>query len=196
MLTASVLFGIAVALVRALLGRADLRLLATVRFRHWWLFVAAVSLKLALARWGTSMPQFEAAVGPLQLTIYALVLLALWLNRRLPWMGLAAAGTLLNLAVVGLNGGRMPVTEGALQLMGKTAGLQAIREGGDLLHVIAGPDTAFEWLGDWIPMPLPPTAVVSPGDVLLVLGAVLYVNSAITPRPAVTTGAHGRAPLR
>ncbi|MBI2887350.1 MAG: DUF5317 domain-containing protein [Chloroflexi bacterium] len=187
MLTSSVLLGLAVALLR----RGDLRLLAQVRFRFWWLLVGAFALKLALARFGGEGLWGLSAYAPgLHLLVYGLLLAPLAANRRLPWMGLLIAGTALNCVAVAANGGRMPVVAEALALLGKTRSLEQLRAGADVIHTLASDATPLAWLGDWIPVPLPVSAVVSPGDVALALGVVLLINTVTQPvqSPAPAAG--------
>ena len=184
MLTSSILLGLLLALVR----RGDLRRLASLHFRWWWLVVGAFLLKFAVVRLSSGGVSWMATAGPsLHILVYALVLLPLILNRGLPGMRLVAAGTALNLAVIAANQGRMPVLETAVALAGKAHTLDRLRAGSDAIHAVVTPETALPWLGDWIPFPFPLATVVSPGDVLLAVGVILLINTVTQPayvRPA------------
>lgn len=99
---------------------------------------------------------------------YGLALAGLAANLRLPWLGLAFLGTLLNALVVAANGGRMPVSPRILRevsdrlVLGGTTGP---------FYVLAGPRTPFSFLGDTLPLVVGGIgAILSPGDVLLAAG--------------------------
>jgi hypothetical protein len=76
------------------------------------------------------------------------------------------AGWVLNVVPMVLNDG-MPVSRHALVAVG--AGDEVVEEGHLWKHVQATSDTDAAWLGDVIPVP-PAGAVISTGDVLLLLG--------------------------
>ena len=178
MLTTSVLLGLGIALAR----RGDLRLLATHTFRFWWLFVLAFLLKFLISRSaGMDLPWLTELSGPLQTAIYAVVLAVLALNWVLPWIWMVMTGVAANLTVVAANGGQMPVWEQALVMLGKTASLERLRSGGEVLHVSATDNTKLLFLGDWVPFPGPISAVVSPGDVVMALGIILFINTVTQP---------------
>ena len=96
-------------------------------------------------------------------------------------MSLVLAGSGLNALVVAVNGGRMPVLGQAMEFLGKETSLAKLNAGLDPIHTPYGPETALPWLGDWIPVPLPLAAVVSPGDILIALRLVLFVNTVTQP---------------
>jgi len=178
LLISSVLFG----LVLAVLRKGDLRRLGLVKFRLWWLIVASFALKLAVVRLSSSGVEWMISYGPaLHLVAYGMLLSPLLLNRDLPWMKLALLGTGLNFAVVAANGGQMPVFEDSLVLIGKLESLARLQVATDATHTIATANTALAWLGDWIPIPLPLSAVGSPGDIFLALSVILFTNTVTQP---------------
>jgi hypothetical protein len=97
-------------------------------------------------------------------------------NRRLPGLGLAAAGAILNLLAMLSAGGRMPVHEMVPYLNEVT---HAYFTGHPL-----------NWLGDWIAigLPLPYQLVVSPGDLLITLGIIRLVRAFVLSSRAPQTG--------
>ena len=102
---------------------------------------------------------------------YALLLLFTWANRLLPAIWLVMAGLVLNILVIGVNGG-MPVSASALETAGSRAeGLGA----GTAKHHLMGPDDKLTPLGDVIGIPPPVGAVISIGDVLLYAGVAILV---------------------
>ena len=181
MLISSVAFAFALALIR----KGDLRRLATVRFRLWWLIVAAFVLKLAIVRLSSAGVEWMITYGPaLHIATYLALSVGLVLNRDLPWMKLALLGTLLNFAVVAANGGKMPVWSFTLALMGNDRSLANLLVTTDATHTVATDSTVLPWLGDWIPIPMPISSAASPGDVFLALGVILLVNTVTQPSRA------------
>jgi len=108
-----------------------------------------------------------ALVTPLPLGVFAAVLLATiaaaGANAHLPGALAIAAGSLLNLFVVVLNGG-MPVSEDA------AAAAAAATHVGDGLHVPFSPATQVALLADVIPVALF-RSVYSVGDLVVAAGA-------------------------
>ena len=102
---------------------------------------------------------------------YALLLLFAWANRRLPALWLVMAGLVLNILVIGVNGG-MPVSASALETAGARA--EGLLDAGAKHHLM-GPDDRLTPLGDVIGIPPPIGAVISIGDVLLYAGVAILV---------------------
>ncbi|MBI4498906.1 MAG: DUF5317 domain-containing protein [Chloroflexi bacterium] len=173
MLISSVIIG----LVLALLRRGDLRALAAVRFRWWWLIVLAFGLKFLLVRSAGSSPWLLTYGPALHAALYLLLLVPLLANRVLPGLRLVTAGVALNGLVILANGGRMPVSESALAALGKTATIDALARGQSVVHTLAADQTVLGLLGDWITLPPPWAAVASPGDFLLAAGVIRLITA-------------------
>ncbi len=171
MLISSVALGLMLAVVR----RGDLRQLATVRFRWWWLIVLAVALKFAFVRDPGSARWALAIIPGLHNLVYALLLIPLLANIRLPGMRLIAAGIALNGVAVVANGGRMPVPESTLAALGKTGTIAALASGQSMTHGLTTAQTWFPYLGDWIALPPPWSAAVSLGDFILAAGVIVLI---------------------
>lgn len=118
--------------------------------------------------------------------ILSLVLLwaALAANWRLPGMPLIAAGFTLNLAVVLLNAGYMPVSPLAFEVAGRPP-LGPGEISNNSIGVSEG--TRLPFLGDIfaIPPPIPFANVFSAGDVLISAGAIYLVYKVMTTPVAV-----------
>lgn len=118
--------------------------------------------------------------GPLARWLYAASLaaavLALALNRHLPGVSWIAAGLALNFAVIALNGGFMPVSAGARDL----AGLPPLTERDKNLIPLTDA-TVLPFLADILPLPrgVPFATVYSPGDILLALGGVIFIQRSL-----------------
>lgn len=109
------------------------------------------------------------------LYILSLVLLFFFLlgNLKIPGMALILIGVLLNLLVILSNSGYMPAFTRAYVEAGRVESAQTLEKEGFLKNVrIATEETRLNFLGDWIVLPQPGGvyAVLSPGDLVLILG--------------------------
>lgn len=153
---------------------------------HWW--------ALALTGIGMqSMPiPYIGGVDPhligalVLIGSYVALLGFLTVNRWVPAAGVMAIGLLMNLMVVGVNGG-MPVSPWAIERAGGSPEALAA-EAGPKHHLMNERDV-LGWLGDVIPVPRPAGVVLSPGDLLLYAGMAWFVaqvmrgRSRENPRP-------------
>jgi hypothetical protein len=125
-------------------------------------------------------------IGPLGPPLYvastAAVLVALLRNVRHPGLPLLAAGAALNLTVIIANGGYMPVSPDALAALGTVVsgpGPVPLDAMGAVYGntAVAGAGTLLPWLGDLLPIPAPGPLrnVISVGDVLIGLGAAIFI---------------------
>jgi hypothetical protein len=131
----------------------------------------ALGLQLALA-YVPAGARFALVLGSYLLAGAWLWLSASRLREALLGIYLLALGWLLNLLVISANGG-MPVSRAAVV----RAGLPwtDVRDGSLFKHVPAGPGTPLRFLGDVIPVP-PVHRVISLGDIVLLLGIVVFVS--------------------
>jgi hypothetical protein len=125
-------------------------------------------------------------VGPLAtLLTTALVLVMLLRNAAAPVRAaclIAAAGVALNLTVMTLNGGLMPRADAsAPRPLDRDSLSQTINN-----TTPSGPSTRLAWLGDTLVQPtwMPLANLVSPGDLLLSLGAAAWAYQACRRRTA------------
>ena len=177
---------LALSLAVALLTGGSLTALARVELRHGYLILVALALQvLVFSPWWHS----HVAVLGLGNAVYILSLLLIGApvvrNWRVPGMAILGLGWLSNAIVILANGGRMPASLAALQ----RAGLVASREAFEVARVtnssLIGPDTTLWFLGDVmaIPSDLPLANVFSVGDVIIALGAAIFVLRCTRLRP-------------
>lgn len=164
------IFVLAVAAVSAVYGLVrggSLDSLAATKFRFVPLLIGALVAQIAFDIWD---PEWLSESGDLAvlLATNAVVAVFLALNRRLPGMGLAAAGMFLNVLVIALNQG-MPVSLEAAEI----AGLQDFSAFG-IKHEPLGPDTLLPWIADVIPLP-GLKQLLSFGDLVLAAGLARLV---------------------
>ena len=113
---------------------------------------------------------------------YALLFLFLAFNRHLRKTAcLLGAGSLCNLAVIAVNGWRMPVSSQALSLLSPQAAADLLA-GRIPMYTAAGPETRLLILGDILYCPLPLVGgFASAGDLLLMLGVFFCLLAAMDP---------------
>jgi hypothetical protein len=148
--------------------------LAELPLRASWLFFVAITLQVvafpfAFLPWRTD----GGIASLLWLTSYGFLIVAAFLNRRITGVPIVALGMGMNVAAIVANGGTMPVSHSAMHEAGRTAVTQA--------NSTAMTDPRLGWLVDrwaapeWVPL----ANVFSVGDVVVAVGAVVVVLSAM-----------------
>jgi predicted MFS family arabinose efflux permease len=175
--------GIALGLVAGLLAGGSISNLVAVRLR--WMGAIFGAL---LVRYGTEL-LIARGFGPadaLRLPLFggalALLLGALWANRRHPGMTLAFVGILSNALAIVANGGRMPILVQSLEAIGLTPA-DANTPFHSLIH--SGDPNFLLRLGpltDLIPIPIVQD-VASIGDVFLGLGLAFFLFATVVRAP-------------
>jgi hypothetical protein len=165
---------LALAVVLGLTFGGSLRSLSELTLRWWPLALVGLGLQLI------PVGSHGWAVSLLVVSYAALVLFVV-VNIRLPGRWLIALGFVLNLVVVGMNGG-MPVGDRALRSAygGGYAEQRrelAAGEGGAKHHLQRASDRVV-FLSDVIPVPAPVRVVVSIGDLASLAGAFWLVLAA------------------
>jgi hypothetical protein len=171
-----VLGALAVGVLAGLALGGSFRTLAVASFRWWPLALVGLALQVIpvpgdddVARW----------LGPgLLIGSYAILLVFVGVNIRLPGVPVIAVGFFLNAVAITLNGG-MPVNEDALRTASGPAYEEAARdlsETGGSKHHLAGEGDVLLPITDVIPVGPPIGEVLSPGDVLAMVGAAWLVT--------------------
>jgi hypothetical protein len=176
---------LAAAVVVGLLFKGSLRNFERVRI-HWWaLAIGGLLLQIVPIPSFPDIRVSDGTAGALLLS-YGLLLGFLAVNRWVPAAALMAVGLLMNIAVVGANGG-MPVSANAIIRAGGSE--QALIAAQDSKHHLMTDDDVLRPLADVIPIPPPGRVVLSIGDVLLYSGMAWFVvqvmlgRSRENPRP-------------
>ncbi|MCR4427740.1 MAG: DUF5317 domain-containing protein [Caldiserica bacterium] len=141
------------------------------RLRFWPLVFLSLGLQVLLY---SGFSPFPEPWGPI-LYLFSLLLLVLFLlgNLKIPGMALILVGVFLNFLVIILNSGYMPAFAHAYYEAGRTESALTLEEKGFLNNVrVANESTRLNFLGDWIVLPQPwgIHAVISPGDLVLLMG--------------------------
>lgn len=157
----------------------SLKRLADVHFRWWWLALVGLGLQLV------PVPSMSGELDhwlafALLLASYALLLLFVAANVRLPGMVVVGVGFALNLLVIAVNGG-MPVSASALRTAAGDNYAHALRDlearGGAKHHVSGAGDTLTP-LSDVFGVAWPVGNVYSVGDVVSGIGLAWLVAAA------------------
>jgi uncharacterized protein DUF5317 len=161
----------ALALVASVpLAGGRLGALAEIRPRAVWAVLLAAAIQVAITQMAGGSHELHVVLHVLS---YALDAYFLFANRRLGGVPLVALGAALNVLAIVTNGGVMPANPTALRISGI-----ASRPGFDNSAVLAHPHLAF--LGDVIPVPGPwPIGnVLSVGDLIIFVGALVVLHVA------------------
>jgi hypothetical protein len=113
----------------------------------------------------------------------AIVIVAVLLNVRTTGMALVALGALSNLTAIVLNGGYMPADAGAMASLGRTAPT-TYSNSAIVAEPTLQPLTDIFALPTWVPF----TNVFSVGDVLIAVGVIVVIVTAMRrPTTALAT---------
>jgi hypothetical protein len=173
-----------------LLRGGSLLALAKVNFRFAGLILLAVALQRVIyTSWWQGIPTLAGWTSTVYSVSMALLLIAVGLNHTLPGMALLGAGLLLNSAAVWSNGGHMPASRWALQTAGFLPADRHIAAW-QLNNSILMSDSSRLWfLCDVFALPQswPMANVFSIGDLLVVLGGIIFTQSVLVPSSATPT---------
>ena len=167
------LYSVAAGLLLGRLAGGRLDGLTAVRFRLAPLALGGLLFQLVLFS-----PAVTERVGDLGPTLYVAstvaVLVALLANLRLPGLWILAIGAAMNLLAIVSNGGYMPSSPEAWMALN---GLAEVPTDAYTNSAIMTSATAFPALGDIFvfPRPLPLANVFSVGDVLIAVGAIVFL---------------------
>ena len=148
--------------------------LADIRVRAIWAVLLAVAIQVAI----TQIPGGSHGVHvALHVFSYVLDAYFVFVNRRLTGVPVVAFGAALNVLAITTNGGVMPASASAVRIAGI-----AERAGFDNSAALAHPHLGF--LGDIIPVPGPwPIGnVLSVGDLIIFVGALIVLHAACASR--------------
>jgi hypothetical protein len=138
--------------------------LASVRFRGWWILVAALLSQILIIE---IFPEADRVLlEAIHMATYVAAAVFVGINWRVPGLLIIAAGGALNGVTIALNGGQLPASREAL----KMAGIEVAKS--DFVNSGVVKDPVLPLFGDifvW-PQPFPFANVFSFGDALIVIG--------------------------
>ena len=145
-------------------------------FRGYWILLVTLAIHISIQLFYKLMPTLLA--NSLHVLSLFIVLIFLYLNRNLfkgTWFLLI--GLFLNLLVIAVNKGRMPVSTVYMEWYGGEAKIESLMNGEIPFYTGLTKDSWFPYLADIIPMfhPSIAPALLSLGDVFLCIGIYLAV---------------------
>ena len=173
-----ILYAVVIGLAIGLAVGGRLERLGRLQFRWGWVFALGLAVQLVL--FSAAVTERSASLGvPIYVGSTLVVALVVAANYRIPGMPIVVLGAASNLAAILANGGYMPASETALASLGK-GGISGYSNSA----IVADP--RLPWLTDVFALPawVPATNVFSVGDVLIGLGVVAVIVTAMRSRAA------------
>jgi len=170
--------GAVLAVVIALIAGGRFPRLAQLGLRWPWVFVAAFGIRFCIIVLGVRGWQPVLVAAPaLHILSYLLLLAALAANWRLWPLCIAAAGVLMNFAVIAANGGAMPADAALVRAAGQGRLIELVRGGNYPTHVLLDAHTRLPLLADrfLLSYPYPRPSVFSVGDIFITIGVMLLI---------------------
>ena len=168
---------------------ANLGRLRLVQLRASWIAFVALGIQILLFTPASRALRLPLSESNAHLATYAALLAFVAANIRLPGFVLAATGCALNTIVIAANGGRMPVSLSSWTATGRAA--SDLTRHGAYNNVVLASHAHLAWLGDVFALPraVPLANSLSVGDLLLLVGVIIFVFRASLP---VGQGSVGR----
>ena len=166
--------------------------LGDIELKAWWLLLVALGLQ-AGTNWLPDSSWAETVGLVMILGSFLLLMALVVLNRSSPGMWIAGLGVLMNLTVIGVNGG-MPVLSGAAEVAsGFTVAEPDLSS--SYKHVPLDEGSNLTFLADVIPLRLVNIGeVISLGDIFLALGLGVFLEHELRrPRRWFRKGARAQA---
>ncbi len=182
----------------ALLRCGDLLALGQVRIRFAPVLLAALVLKAAVySQLGAQLFGSGVWSRGIHLTVTVVLLAVLFANRDQPGFWLIGLGIFLNLIVISVNGGSMPVSMAGAARLGLPADPVAFHQQYGTANILMNEGARLGFLGDVIVWPAPlPAKVMSIGDLILAVGAFIFFQKVmVRAKAAPATGSAEAAGL-
>ncbi|MEK4730249.1 MULTISPECIES: DUF5317 domain-containing protein [Paenibacillus] len=173
-----VLLGLIVGLFRGGWRQGLIRF-SQIRLIAGWMFPVLLLVQFIIFYFQEKWTGLAAINGYLFMGVYVVGLIFLWLNRHHKGFKLIIIGVLMNFIVMAVNGGRMPVSLSASEVLGPYY-TDMLKSGSVISkHYMMDASTRLSLLGDIIPLskPYPRTQVISIGDVVMNFGMFLFIQS-------------------
>lgn len=173
-----VLLGLIVGLFRGGWRQGLIRF-SQIRLIAGWMFPVLLLVQLIIFYFQEKWTGLATINGYLFMGVYVVGLIFLWLNRHHKGFKLIIIGVLMNFIVMAVNGGRMPVSLSASEVLGPYY-TDMLKSGSVISkHYMMDASTRLSLLGDIIPLskPYPRTQVISIGDVVMNFGMFLFIQS-------------------
>lgn len=162
----------------ALITGGKIQNLKNIQFRHSWLVLVAVAIKIIThsnLSFVLGIP--DSLVPKLYVVSLLLVVVFVLLNIHLRGLSLVGLGLISNLIAIVFNSGYMPVKSEYLNIVASAEELEKINQGLPVHNTIfTGPNSKFYFLSDILPIP---HWIISIGDVILTIGGAVFIWTSI-----------------
>lgn len=158
--------------------RGKIANLSGLRLRSLWLVAIAILIQFAIFPLFSSRAIFPYATAELHLASYGLLFLFFVINYRVWALLVIAVGSISNLLVIAVNGGRMPSSVHALTSAGQPEiASKLVTEGAWGNVVLMSDKTRLNFLGDWLYLPhgVPLATAFSIGDFTIAIGLIILI---------------------
>jgi hypothetical protein len=188
--------GIIISLIVGLFRKGNLRSLPYLTFKYGWIFPVLLAIEIFVFVFQNKIKIFGLASGYIYIAVYVLGLLFLFLNRRNPGFPLIFLGVLLNFLPIVLNGGRMPVSPKAASVLDPSY-FDTLKNELYAKHTVLTSSSKLGFLGDIIPLtkPYPKTQIISIGDIVMNIGAFLFIQYLMLRHPMSKINTDSSLPL-
>ena len=162
------------------------------RLRHYlerplrgiWLPIAAYALEFSFDALERILPWPPSAwLGVAVCAEYALLFVFLWRNRERKAFWVLAISSLLNFAVIAMNGFRMPISPVVHNYPIFENIVSRVSAGEMVEYTLVGWDGPLWWLGDTIPVLWVVPGLASVGDIGLAVGMFILMQEIMCPKP-------------
>lgn len=147
--------------------------LDSLKLKRIWLVILALVIQLLIFPLFSDRPLLPYGTAALHILSYLFLFVFLAVNLRVRPLLLVGGGAVLNLLVIGVNGGRMPASVTALERAGVSVVAEHLRNQEVFGNVVRmGDTTRLNFLGDLLYLPhwIPFSTAFSIGDLLVVIG--------------------------
>lgn len=165
------IISIAAAIILGYILGGRLKNLENVSFKAVYLIFVAFGIELMIV---TGMRKGLLSIGTttflLDAVMYALLLVFVILNRKNICIIIMGAGFFINVIAIFTNGGAMPVSQEAINILGFSSNMSS--EG---LYKVIDSSTKLWFLGDIIPVSFISSFIISIGDIFTAAGLILLI---------------------
>jgi hypothetical protein len=171
--------GIFFSLIVGFLRKGSIKGFMQVKIKHGWVFPLLLAFQFSMYYLQTKI-HFLAQISSVSfMVMYVVGIVFLWLNRDQVGFPILLAGVFLNFLVMLVNGGRMPVSLEAANLIDPSYAESLTKGVLYGKHQLMTNSTRLGLLGDIIPLTKPyyKQQVISIGDAVMCIGIFNYVQS-------------------